>query len=168
MGYDLNAIVGPEHNRAQVSGRSLPAGACHTEQKIVLMQVLVYPTSPPPGSLSKQFDAHEAMRGLSTKLVEAIGCATSTLVCCEPNHAFAEAARRAFYDHHPLIIRPDDIWFCVAQGFATHVSLSSEALRSHFVAHGGKKGLEVSHRTSFLGRKIRGRSCSRNFRNRSL
>lgn len=103
------------------------------------------------GSPYKQFDAQEAMRGLSTKQVEAVGCATSTLVCCEPNHAFAEAARRAFYDHHPLIIRPDDIWFCIAQGFATHVSLNSESLRSQFVAHEGRKTLQVLRPDFFLG-----------------
>lgn len=104
-----------------------------------------------PGSPYKQFDAHEAMRGLSTKRVEAVGCATPTLVSCEPNHAFAEAARRAFYDHHPLVIRPDDIWFCIAQGLATHVSLNSEALRSRFVAHEGRKKLVVSRPDFLLG-----------------
>ncbi|NTI03119.1 DUF4419 domain-containing protein [Agrobacterium rhizogenes] len=104
-----------------------------------------------PGSSYKQFDAHEAMRGLSTKRVEAVGCATPTLVSCEPNHAFAEAARRAFYDHHPLVIRPDDIWFCIAQGLATHVSLNSEALRSRFVAHEGRKKLVVSRPDFLLG-----------------
>ncbi|MEF0938952.1 DUF4419 domain-containing protein [Rhizobium sp. BR 362] len=83
--------------------------------------------------------------------MEAVGCASSTLVYCEPSHAFAEAARRAFYDHHPLVIRPDDIWFCIAQGFATHVSLNSEALRSQFVGHEGQKVLQVSRPHFFLG-----------------
>jgi hypothetical protein len=104
-----------------------------------------------PGRPYEQLDAREAMRSLTTGRVEAVGCATSHLVSCEPKHAFADAACCAFYDHHPLIIRPDDIWFCIAQGVATHVALNSEALRRQFVAHDGKKPLEVSREDFFLG-----------------
>ena len=107
----------------------------------------------PHGSMYKRFDADEAIRSRMTRRVEALDCATPQLISCNDTHAFAEAARRAFYDHHPLIIRPDDIWFCIAKGAATHVAENSEALRSRFVAHGGKKKLLVTREDFELGRR---------------
>ena len=73
----------------------------------------------------------------------------SKLVICNDAHPFAQAAHTAFYDHHPLVIGPDDIWFCLLQGFAQHVSLNSEQLRDRFVQHEGKQKLVVE-RTDFV------------------
>src|SRR5579883_2961563 len=77
--------------------------------------------------------ADTCVRSLMARPVEALGCATESLVRCDTMHAFASAAHDAFYQHYPLIIRPDDIWFCIAQGFATHLKLNAEALRSRMV-----------------------------------
>jgi hypothetical protein len=93
--------------------------------------------------------ADTCIRDLMARPVEALGCATEWLVRCNTMHSFASAAHDAFYQHYPLIIRPDDIWFCIAQGFATHLKLNAEALRSRMVGHAGKKKLTVV-RTDFV------------------
>jgi hypothetical protein len=75
-----------------------------------------------------------------------------SLVCCKDTHPFAQAAHDAFYKHYPLTISPDDIWFCLAQGFAHHVNLNAEALRQQFVRHAGKLKLIVDRPDFVLGR----------------
>ena len=51
----------------------------------------------------------------------------------------AQMAHDAFYEHRPMTLSPDAVWFTIAQGFATHVNLNAEALRHRFVRHEGKK-----------------------------
>jgi hypothetical protein len=58
-------------------------------------------------------------------------------------HPLIEAVHTAFAEHYPLVLSPDDVWLCLAQGFAMHVEAHSEALRSRFVGHEGKLELEV-------------------------
>lgn len=58
-------------------------------------------------------------------------------------HGFVSAATVAFEAHYPLVLSPDDVWLCLAQGFAAHVRLHAEELRSRFVAHQGKAMLAV-------------------------
>jgi hypothetical protein len=53
-------------------------------------------------------------------------------------HPLVEAALKAFAWHLPLTLSPDDVWLCLAQGFATHVRLNAEVLRGRFVSHQGK------------------------------
>ncbi|MDI3288704.1 DUF4419 domain-containing protein [Polyangium sp. 15x6] len=58
-------------------------------------------------------------------------------------HAFVDAVALAFAQHFPLILSPDDVWLCLAQGFALHVTQNAEALRGRFVGGEGKPTLEV-------------------------
>lgn len=58
-------------------------------------------------------------------------------------NGFVAALDVAFNRHVPLTLSPDDVWLCVAQGFAHHVSLHAEALRARFVRHEGKAALSV-------------------------
>ena len=58
-------------------------------------------------------------------------------------NSFVEAVHTAYDNHYPLVLSPDIIWQCVAQGFAIHVNKNAEKLRYMFVAHEGKKTLEV-------------------------
>jgi len=51
---------------------------------------------------------------------------------------------RAFADHFPLILKPDDFWCLITFAFARHVDENSEKLRSNFVDHSGKKNLVVN------------------------
>src|SRR5579884_4479704 len=97
--------------------------------------------------------ADSCIRSLMARPVEALGCATEWLVSCDTRHPFASAAHDAFYGHYPLIIRPDDIWFCIAQGFAIHLKLNAEALRSRLVRHDDKKKLTVFRPDFVLGQK---------------
>jgi hypothetical protein len=58
-------------------------------------------------------------------------------------HPFIETVGAAFADHYPLVLSPDDVWLCLAQGFAIHVNEHAEALRGHFVQHEGKAEIIV-------------------------
>jgi len=53
------------------------------------------------------------------------------------------AAYKAFKDHYALTLAPDDIWLTFIQGLAGHVNIDPEKWRHHFVAHEGKKKLDV-------------------------
>jgi hypothetical protein len=104
------------------------------------------------GDLLKRIDAISSVRDLLGKKVEALACDTESLVSCDTKHAFVKAAHDAFYNHLPMVIRPDDIWFCIVQGFAAHVGENVETLRSRLVAHEGKRKLTVERADFFLGR----------------
>lgn len=98
-------------------------------------------------------DPDEVVPSMLQKTVEAFEVAgDDRLVVCDTNNAFAKAAHDAFYGHHPLRIRPDDIWFCIAQGFAHHVNKHTEALRERFVSHEGKETIVVERGDFRLGR----------------
>ncbi|MEZ4298781.1 MAG: DUF4419 domain-containing protein [Polyangiaceae bacterium] len=74
------------------------------------------------------------------------------MVICTDGHALAAAARHAFYHHRPLILSPDAVWFCLAQGFAQHVSLNAERMRERLVRFSGKATLVVTRPDFELGR----------------
>ena len=58
-------------------------------------------------------------------------------------NAFLAAVHAAFSNHYPLILTPDVIWLCIAQGLAQHINCNAEKLRRHFVSHEGKETLTV-------------------------
>ncbi|MCG8425418.1 MAG: DUF4419 domain-containing protein [Proteobacteria bacterium] len=58
-------------------------------------------------------------------------------------HSFATAAIQAFNAHRRLVLGPDQVWTLLAQGFANHVRLHAETLRSRLVAHQNKLVLAV-------------------------
>jgi len=111
----------------------------------------VFISDVPRGALYDELDIDTSVRSLLLKPVEALSCDAKRLVSCDTMHGFARAAHDAFYDHHPLVIRPDDIWFCITQGFATHVAQNQEALRSRLVSHEGKRKLGVERLDFILG-----------------
>lgn len=96
-------------------------------------------------------DTDTAVRSLLLKPVEALSCDARRLVCCDTMHAFAKAAHDAFYEHHPLVIKPDDVWFCIVQGLANHINQNIEGLRSRIVGHEGKETLVVERADFILG-----------------
>jgi hypothetical protein len=79
--------------------------------------------------------------------LEAIGANQAQLVRApdfeDVSHPLIEAVHTAFADHYPLVLSPDDVWLCLAQGFGMHVEANAEALRSRFVRHEGKLELVV-------------------------
>ncbi len=114
--------------------------------------MITIPISPVTlGEFAVELAARESVAALLDRPVEAWGIVPGRLVRCDIRNAFAVAAHDAFYDHHPLLIRPDDVWFCVAQGFAIHVREIAEALRARFVEHAGKRKLRVPREDFRLG-----------------
>jgi len=96
-------------------------------------------------------EVYQSVESLLQRRIEAMALADERLVCCKDTHPFAQSAHDAFYDHFPLTISPDDIWFCLVQGFANHVNLNAEALRHKFVNHSGKLKLLVNRPDFLLG-----------------
>ena len=60
------------------------------------------------------------------------------------DNGFVHAAVTAYNNHHHLVIRPDDVWLCILTQFSLYVNANAEELRHVFVAHEGKKELQVS------------------------
>ena len=104
-----------------------------------------------PGKRQASLNVSRNVESLLRRRVEAMALSDERLVCCEAAHPFAQAAHDAFYNHYPLAISPDDVWFCLAQGFARHVNLNAEALRHRFVRHEGKLTLTVVRPDFILG-----------------
>lgn len=83
--------------------------------------------------------------------VEAFGANAETLigtshrekVHVDGMNGFLQTAHRAFSDHYPLVLSPDDVWLAIAQGFAHHVNANAEKLRNRFVKHRGQEHIEI-------------------------
>lgn len=86
-------------------------------------------------------DAHVA--SLGWKAVEARRIAAAEVVVGPLIHPLALAVHLAFETHRPLVLTPDAVWLCLAQGLATHVDLHAETLRARLVRHEGKIELEA-------------------------
>lgn len=98
----------------------------------------VHPTGAPlhPVSLAVSLQAR------TKHSVEATGCNLPGLTRSS-RHGLLAAIQLAFDAHLPLVLSPDDIWLCIAQGFAAHVNAHAEELRERFVQHQGKVQLTV-------------------------
>lgn len=53
------------------------------------------------------------------------------------------AIHLAYAEHRALELAPDDVWLCVLQGVAAHVSHHAEALREALVRHEGQLEIEI-------------------------
>ena len=62
---------------------------------------------------------------------------------------FVGAVHTAYDQHYPLVLSPDMIWQCVAQGFAIHVNKNTEKLRHMFVENEGKTKIIVERNRSY-------------------
>ena len=67
----------------------------------------------------------------------------------DSTHVFVSAVNLAYAQHYPLVLSPDAIWMCVAQGLSQHINTNAEKLRNMFVEHEGKKEIIV-RRDDFL------------------
>jgi hypothetical protein len=74
--------------------------------------------------------------------VEALGASNSPFLPTEGN-AFLRAVHAAYALHYPLVLSPDAVWLCIAQGFALHVNQNAEHLRGKLVRHEGQATIEV-------------------------
>ncbi|KAI4166898.1 MAG: hypothetical protein LQ343_007663 [Gyalolechia ehrenbergii] len=62
---------------------------------------------------------------------------------CGSSNGFVRACHHAYSDHHHLTLRPEDIWLAILSQLNFHINAHAEELRSFFVAHEGRKELEV-------------------------
>jgi hypothetical protein len=95
-----------------------------------------------PKGLLKEVSAKSAIENLLCSPVEACSGGDGKVIPVNC-HAFMVALHAAYFDHRPFVLSPDMIWLLIAQGFANHVTVHAEELRSHFVDHDGKKELRV-------------------------
>ena len=58
-------------------------------------------------------------------------------------NGFVHGAVLAYSHHHHLRIRPEDVWFAIISQISLYINCHAEELREMFVAHKGKKELEV-------------------------
>jgi len=72
---------------------------------------------------------------------------------CSEMHSLIATLWFCYRDHRPLVLSPDMIWLLICNGFARHVELNQENLRSKFVKHQGKKILKVK-KNAFVKGKI--------------
>lgn len=59
-------------------------------------------------------------------------------------NAFIAAVHASFSNHYPLVLTPDVIWICIAQGLGQHINVNPDKLRRHFVSHEGKETLTIT------------------------
>ncbi|EIW59836.1 uncharacterized protein TRAVEDRAFT_122880 [Trametes versicolor FP-101664 SS1] len=59
-------------------------------------------------------------------------------------NGFVHSILQAYAAHHHLVIRPDDVWIAILTQLSFYVNAHAEKLRQYFVAHQGKRTLEVS------------------------
>src|SRR5689334_13050421 len=99
---------------------------------------------PIEGSLLPASALADALRARLEAPVEA--CGSNLPVCATPggskyeplpHHGFVAAVHHAFAGHYPLVVSPDDVWLCLAQGLALHLDVNAEALRGQLVRHQG-------------------------------
>lgn len=58
-------------------------------------------------------------------------------------NAFLQAALRAYDEHVPLVLAPDDVWITVAQGVTQYIKTNPEEARRAIVPFEGKQTLRV-------------------------
>jgi hypothetical protein len=99
-----------------------------------------------PLGLKQLLESNGMREGALPPALEAWACERELVVAPgldQPGHPLIEAVHTAFAEHYPLTLSPDDVWLCLAQGFALHVEANAEKLRSRFVRHDGELALEV-------------------------
>jgi hypothetical protein len=72
-----------------------------------------------------------------------------------PLNGFVLAVHEAYSNHRALRLTPDDIWTVITQGVGQHIYRNAERLRGKFVAHAGKKLVQVVRNDFVRGRTTR-------------
>jgi hypothetical protein len=102
------------------------------------------PEGPLPESTYENVITERVVGESDFKALEAFSRDTKPLVSLYGGkNAFVEALNRAYDDHRPFVMSPDMVWLLLTQGFAKHVTMNAESLRSKFVSFEGKTKIEV-------------------------
>ena len=67
------------------------------------------------------------------------------LISIESNVPLLAGFYKAYINHNPIRIKPDDIWLLIVQAFSHYVNQNSEELRNYFVNFEEKKTLEIEY-----------------------
>ena len=89
---------------------------------------------------------NRACRKESEKCVELLQSSfdSDLSAAIEPStNGFVHGSILAYSQHHHLQIRPEDVWFAIISQIGFYINCHAEELRGMFVAHEGKKELEV-------------------------
>lgn len=86
---------------------------------------------------------HHAVGDFLCGPIESCSNYHGTLVARVRSHPLIAALHAAFTTHRPVRLSPDIVWLTLTQGLAHHVNAHAEKLRHLFVAHQGRKPLEV-------------------------
>eukprot|EP00005_Dracoamoeba_jomungandri_P004399 CAMPEP_0174249926 /NCGR_PEP_ID=MMETSP0439-20130205/251_1 /TAXON_ID=0 /ORGANISM="Stereomyxa ramosa, Strain Chinc5" /LENGTH=307 /DNA_ID=CAMNT_0015329871 /DNA_START=82 /DNA_END=1002 /DNA_ORIENTATION=- len=78
-------------------------------------------------------------------------CPENAFTLFGDNNLLATAAHTCFYEHYPFVLTPDVVWITIIQGFAHHVNLNCDKLRSMFVDYDGKEKIVVTRREFVKG-----------------
>lgn len=89
-----------------------------------------------------EYSSKLAFESLLGAKIEACSHYGDRVVPCE-YHPFVAAVHSAYAEHRPLVLSPDMFWLLVAQGFANHVNLNSDAMRHHFGQFEGRKKVVI-------------------------
>lgn len=87
-----------------------------------------------PGALGNSKDA---------KLIQSSVDETQIPCILPLSNGFVDTCLLAYNQHHHLVIRPDDVWCAILAQFNLYVNGHAEEMREWFVAHEGKKELEI-------------------------
>jgi hypothetical protein len=85
---------------------------------------------------------HRGFERLMQSSFASLGAKGSPAVCPSSN-GFVRAAVAAYSNHHHLVLRPEDVWFSILAQLNIYINNNAEEARHHFVAHEGKRELEV-------------------------
>lgn len=95
--------------------------------------------------------AHQALETVLNGKVESCSMPGHSVVQPYGFHAVIETLHRAYDEHRPVILSPDDIWLMVSQGFAACVNQDPERYRACFVSHDDKKEIRIRRDDFVMG-----------------
>jgi hypothetical protein len=100
-----------------------------------------YPAYTFPDTAQTFFNENHHYRESAEKLLSS-SFVPNQSVRCLPN-GFVNAVVKAYSHHYHLVIRPDDVWISIISLLSFYINAHAETLRKKFVAHDGKKKLEL-------------------------
>ncbi|KAG8525227.1 uncharacterized protein KY384_008871 [Bacidia gigantensis] len=69
-------------------------------------------------------------------------------------NGFVNSIVHSYSQHRHLTFRPEDVWFAILTQFSSFVNANSEAVRHHFVAHEGRKHLQIEYPAGYTRQTI--------------
>ncbi|KAE9388555.1 hypothetical protein BT96DRAFT_927035 [Gymnopus androsaceus JB14] len=93
--------------------------------------------------LNMHFNASGSQKLSEEVLQSSLDHAMSNGVVIHQTNGLVHTLLKAYSAHHAVSIRPDDVWIAILTQFSFFVNANAEELRDKFVAHKGRKHLEV-------------------------